>query len=303
MADLEGEKGQVIEHSGSVEWSLSPRGSHAEHQPTLTPRSSRALDPVAAALAHIGLRNSDSGASPGPGVSMPEAPTSSAFPSSSTSSSSTTAKEDGIAGGDPLQLIDALNSENVTLLNAKFLRAVQNGNEAMAKRLFASGVVNIDAQNTYGRSAVHIASRNGHLELVRWLHTEGADFHHAGKGQDNAFHLAAWNGHVEVLKFLFHEAKLDAWQWGARGQTAVHVAARRGEVEVLRWLHFIGLGLWDKDEDGLTPVDHTRMTTQVPFVQAERTREFLFKHKCGTKESGSRSAYGGGVVGAHGVKR
>lgn len=77
--------------------------------------------------------------------------------------------------------------------NKEFIRAIQTGLLDRAKELCGNGDVNIDSVNNHGRNAVQIAARNGSLDILAWLQTEGANFHSRGPQGDNAFHLACWS--------------------------------------------------------------------------------------------------------------
>jgi ankyrin repeat protein len=76
--------------------------------------------------------------------------------------------------------------------------------------------------------ALHGASRNGHVEVVRTLLEHGAD---AG-ADDNRLplHVASKNGHVNVVRILLEHGA------DARGFTAMWLASKYGHVEVVRTL-------------------------------------------------------------------
>jgi ankyrin repeat protein len=50
--------------------------------------------------------------------------------------------------------------------------------------------------------AFHIACRNGHTDVARWLLTRGADVDAPGFFGGTALHWAAGNGHLDTVRFL-----------------------------------------------------------------------------------------------------
>lgn len=71
-----------------------------------------------------------------------------------------------------------------------------------------------------------IAARNGHLEIIKFLHE------HNSKGYTKeAMSLAALNGHLEIVKFL-HENRTEG-----SDTSGMNYAAFNGHLEVVKWLH------------------------------------------------------------------
>ena len=141
-------------------------------------------------------------------------------------------------------------------MNEEFIRAIQVGLLEKAQGIFYNNDVDINTVNDHGRNSVHIASRNGNLRILQWLHQEGAAFNADGPQGDNAFHLACWNGHVKVMDFLYNRAFVDAKSKNDEGLSPAHVAARRGHIGALKWLACNGMNLFTQDHYGYTPADH-----------------------------------------------
>jgi hypothetical protein len=85
------------------------------------------------------------------------------------------------------------------------------------------------------------------------MQSYGASVHTVGFKGDTLFHMAAMNGHVQVLKWL-HSEGVNPETVDHAGQTAVHIAARRGELDVLKYLNTIQMDFKKKDGNGLTPL-------------------------------------------------
>ena len=112
---------------------------------------------------------------------------------------------------------------------ALFLRAVQRSRNDEAIGIYDSGGVGLNAVNSFGRNAVHIAARNGNLRLLKWLGDNFADFHLVSMSGDTAFHVATWNGHVTCMEYLFNKHGLDCEARTVVEEDApAHLAARRG---------------------------------------------------------------------------
>ena len=114
-------------------------------------------------------------------------------------------------------------------------------------------------QDVYSRGVhdvstpLHLASREGHVEVARILVEHGADV----TDQDNhgwtPLHRAAETGMVEVAHFLVeHGAEVTAQNKG--GLTPLHQASKSGNVDLLRFLIRHGADATAQDKDGLTPL-------------------------------------------------
>eukprot|EP00746_Dinoflagellata_sp_MGD_P163361 gnl/MRDRNA2_/MRDRNA2_91343_c0_seq1.p1 gnl/MRDRNA2_/MRDRNA2_91343_c0~~gnl/MRDRNA2_/MRDRNA2_91343_c0_seq1.p1 ORF type:complete len:210 (-),score=61.05 gnl/MRDRNA2_/MRDRNA2_91343_c0_seq1:57-686(-) len=68
--------------------------------------------------------------------------------------------------------------------------------------------VDVDGQGNNGNSALHMASANGHAEIVKILLASGATVDLKNEPENTAMHWAALNGHIEVVTLLL-DAKAD----------------------------------------------------------------------------------------------
>ena len=68
----------------------------------------------------------------------------------------------------------------------------------------------LEYKNFYGSDAYLLASRYGHLEIMKYLEKEhNWDIHVKNKNGYNAYLLASLNGHLEIMKYLENEHNWD----------------------------------------------------------------------------------------------
>jgi len=106
--------------------------------------------------------------------------------------------------------------------------------------------------NGNGWTGAHLASLNGHLEVLRYLAGQGADLRAATKDGWTAAHSASETGHLEVLRYLAGQGA-DLRAAADDGWTAAHVASQNGHLELLRYLADRGADLRAATKDGATP--------------------------------------------------
>ncbi|MEO1219038.1 MAG: ankyrin repeat domain-containing protein, partial [Bacteroidota bacterium] len=96
-------------------------------------------------------------------------------------------------------------------------------------------VASLDTLDRNGRTPMHSAAKNGHLEVVKYLKGQGAKVGTPDKHGRTPMHSAAKNGHLEVVKYLKGQgAKVDTPD--KHGRTPMHSAAKNGHLEVVKYL-------------------------------------------------------------------
>ncbi len=119
--------------------------------------------------------------------------------------------------------------------------AANHGCLPLAKELIRRGA-NIDAPDHFGGTPLITAAGSGHLEMVRYLVSQGADIHArlttlTGGASDGrtAFHLAVGKGHLPVAEFLL-EAGNDPNEPDGFGYTPLMVAVQNNYYDMANWL-------------------------------------------------------------------
>nr|XP_020472191.1 ankyrin-3-like isoform X24 [Monopterus albus] len=140
-----------------------------------------------------------------------------------------------------------------TDVNACYLRAARAGNLEKALDYLENGVdINICNQN--GLNALHLASKEGHVEVVAELIKHGANVDAATKQKGNtALHIASLAGQAEVVKELVtHGANINAQS--QNGFTPLYMAAQENHLDVVQFLLDNGSSQSIATEDGFTPL-------------------------------------------------
>ena len=87
-------------------------------------------------------------------------------------------------------------------LNTKTMKKKMMGNLEIGREKYIRTIIN--DFNVKGRSLLYLASRNGHLTVVRWLVSNGANTDlQIRDSLRTPLHAAAFYGHLSVVALLF----------------------------------------------------------------------------------------------------
>ncbi|KAL0964710.1 hypothetical protein UPYG_G00327890 [Umbra pygmaea] len=135
--------------------------------------------------------------------------------------------------------------------NASYLRAARAGNLEKALDYLKTGVeINICNQ---GGLALHLASKEGHVEVVAELIKLGANVDAATKKGNTALHIASLAGQVDVVKELVTNGA-NVNSQSQNGFTPLYMAAQENHLDVVRYLLDNGSTQSIATEDGFTPL-------------------------------------------------
>jgi uncharacterized protein len=172
-----------------------------------------------------------------------------------------------VIGKDQLLAIDeilkAKQKANAEMIERqKIMAAVHKGDLETVKALIREGA-DVNAKypivNSFldGHTALLVAARDGHTEIVRELLTAGARV----RVEDWVFkgapiHKATYNGNPEILQLLLAQPDIDIDVQGPiNGYTPLHDALWHGYTECAEMLIQAGARLDLKGHDGKTPLD------------------------------------------------
>uniref|UniRef100_A0A3B3TCZ0 Ankyrin repeat domain 29 n=1 Tax=Paramormyrops kingsleyae TaxID=1676925 RepID=A0A3B3TCZ0_9TELE len=150
------------------------------------------------------------------------------------------------------------------------------GNLALLQLLLNSGRVDADCKDSYGTTALMVASYSGHYDCVKELIMQGADINLQRESGATALFLASQQGHNDIVKLLFEfgastefKTKLNLHHRVPAirrrpciacrsprddGATPLFLAAQEGHLTVIRQLLSSGAKVNHPREDGTTPL-------------------------------------------------
>lgn len=128
-----------------------------------------------------------------------------------------------------------LPSETLRLINAIMV------DNAVAVQSYLEDGGDPNLRGHRDETILHIASRNGGVEIVHLLLHHGADVMARDVGHVTPLHLAARYGHVEVCKVLVAAgAEINARAGFNQNITPLALAASRNQQEVVEYLGSLG---------------------------------------------------------------
>lgn len=120
-------------------------------------------------------------------------------------------------------------------LDSNLLKAANSGRLTAVVKWLESGA-DIDCRNrTDGFTALILASKNGHMDIVGFLVDHGANINKVGKRAITALMVAAENGHLDVVKYLV-EKGANIHAVGLYNYTALDYAILKKEKPVEEFL-------------------------------------------------------------------
>ncbi|XP_033634633.1 death-associated protein kinase 1-like isoform X1 [Asterias rubens] len=149
---------------------------------------------------------------------------------------------------------DPLEDNDESFVLMAVFHAVEDGNLQGIKELVENlTTFDPNQKNKHGETALHMASGQGHKDIVEYLLTKGSTIDIKDKHGDNAIYWAARQGQVALIEYL-KENGCPLNDQNRTRETPLHVASRYGQVEAAQYLCSLGINVDIQDEDGETPI-------------------------------------------------
>ncbi|MFP3030993.1 MAG: ankyrin repeat domain-containing protein [Wolbachia sp.] len=141
--------------------------------------------------------------------------------------------------------------------NDKLLEAAKSGNiDDVENLLNREEKVQVNAENEFEETPLHLAAQNGHKDVVEFLFSKGAKVDVKNKFEETPLHFAAQNGHKDVVEFLFSKgAKVDVKN--EFEETPLHFAAKSRYKDTEKIVEFLldkGADVNAQNNAGETPL-------------------------------------------------
>ena len=114
--------------------------------------------------------------------------------------------------------------------------------------------VDVNWCDQYGCTSAHYAAKKGNLDVLKLLHSKGADIHHVNSDGDNSLMEAIFGSCDYNTVMWLIKQHVDVKCLGKDGLTAVHRAAHNGNLYVLKLLHSNRANIHEVSSDGFNSV-------------------------------------------------
>ncbi|XP_046550763.1 ankyrin-1-like [Haliotis rubra] len=111
-----------------------------------------------------------------------------------------------------------------------------NGQLDMVKHIVSQNIVDINVRGRYACTPLMSAATGGHLDVFRFLMSEGSNASLVDGSGNNILHLTSLNGQLDMVKHIVSQNIVDINVRGRYACTPLMVAAKRGYVDVFRFL-------------------------------------------------------------------
>ncbi|XP_064551187.1 uncharacterized protein LOC135437229 isoform X1 [Drosophila montana] len=160
------------------------------------------------------------------------------------------------------------DSHHIELHKGKALIHIlaNDGNHQLLERALnaCKSPIDLEIEDYNGQTALNIASRNGHLEVVKLLlsfsqpcndgtgRMKRVDVNHADRDGWTPLRSASWGGHSEVVRLLIAQPACKIDLADKEGRTALRAAAWSGHEDILKLLIESGADVNSVDRQGRT---------------------------------------------------
>ena len=133
--------------------------------------------------------------------------------------------------------------------------AAESGDLSKLRFLILNRNLHVDAEDNHAMTLLQVASRHGHLAIVKFLLENGAAINLAETDNRSALHFATIRGHISIMHILLQN-NADVNHRKRLGLTPLHVVAQQSrETDLVHVLLDHGADMEATDDRGDTPLD------------------------------------------------
>ncbi|CAG8386927.1 unnamed protein product [Penicillium salamii] len=163
----------------------------------------------------------------------------------------------GLGRGDILRLLldrgANTSARTIETKGTALYLAARSGRLSTAEILLEKcGGIILEESNDHGRKPLGAAARNGHLDVVEFLISRGADVSATDNSDQTALHLASYGGNSRIAQRLLEENPELLEVRNNDGDTSFASAARCGHLNLVEYLLSQKADMYAKDVDGGT---------------------------------------------------
>ena len=139
-------------------------------------------------------------------------------------------------------------------INHAVLNAVQKGDLNDVISVISRDRTKVNERDKDGYTPLHEAVYNGHLEIAKYLISQGADVNAKDDNGDISLHEAVFTHNLEIVKYLISKGANVNTENNSFGQTPLHRACYGDNIEIVKYLISQGSDVDAKDKNGNTPL-------------------------------------------------
>lgn len=182
-------------------------------------------------------------------------------------------------GADPLAIdykrrtplsIASVNSGGIrtVLTNCMFFRALEHGDLWELQEAAGAGASIERLRNFMGDTAIHIASREGYLDILKWIHSKNISLKLRNYNGEEPIHVGCKAGQLEIVKYLLSHEPLLSKSVSGEGDTPLHIVAREGLENLIPLLVQHGAELEHTNGNGNTALHEAICANDYDAVRA-----------------------------------
>ena len=116
---------------------------------------------------------------------------------------------------------------------------------------FISNGADVNEENDEGQIPIHGAASGGHMKVMEYLIQQGSDVNKGDAKSSTPLNAAVQNGHIGAVKYLMTEGAKDT---RFEGLTPLYIAAQYDHIDVVNFLVFNGFDVNERNECGKSPL-------------------------------------------------